>query len=282
MKTGYWMAWVILGVGPALAWGDDCKFRAERAGNADAAGIQKVVIRAGAGDLKVNGHGSATRIEARGIACAGKQDLLDATQINVRREGGVVYVETAIPQDQGKGLWGSGTYAYIDLSITLPDNVSVEAIDSSGDASFEQLAALNLTDSSGDLKLRNIAGALTLSDSSGDIGIDGAGSVKLSDSSGDIQVTRVRGDVEVLMDSSGDMRITGVDGNVTVQQDTSGNIHVEEVKGSVTVNADSSGDIYAARVGGDFTVRQDSSGNIEHADVAGKIDLPPNHGGDGQ
>ena len=45
MKTGYWMAWVILGVGPALAWGDDCKFRAERAGNADVAGIQKVAVR---------------------------------------------------------------------------------------------------------------------------------------------------------------------------------------------------------------------------------------------
>ena len=282
MKIRYWMALVVLGAGPALAWGDDCKFRAERTGNADAAGIHKVVIHTGAGDLKVNGHGGATRIEARGIACAGKQDLLDATQVNVRREGDVVYVETAIPQDEGKGFWGNTTYAYIDLDIALPDNVPVEAIDSSGDASFEQLAALNLTDSSGDLKLRNIAGPLTLTDSSGDLRIDGAGSVKLSDSSGDIQVSRVRGDVEVLVDSSGDMRITDVDGNVTVQQDTSGNIHVEQVKGSVTVNADSSGDIYAGRVGGDFTVRQDSSGNIEHGDVGGKISLPPNHDGDGQ
>src|SRR4051812_38114006 len=176
MKTGYWVALMVLAAGASLARADDCKFRAERAGNADAAGIQKVVIRAGAGDLKVDGRGGATRVEARGIACADKQDLLDATQISVRREGGVVYVETTIPQNS--------TYAYIDLGITLPDNVPVEAIDSSGDASFEQLGALNLTDSSGDLKLRNIAGALTLADSSGDLGIDGAGSVKLSDSSG--------------------------------------------------------------------------------------------------
>jgi DUF4097 and DUF4098 domain-containing protein YvlB len=279
MKIRYWLVVVVLGAGPALAWGDDCKFRAERTGNADAAGIHKVVIHTGAGDLKVNGHGGATRIEARGIACAGKQQLLDATQVNVRREGDVVYVETAIPQDEGKGSWGNSAYAYLDLEIALPDNVPVEAIDSSGDAAFEQLAALNLTDSSGDLKLRNIAGALTLTDSSGDLSIDGAGSVKLSDSSGDIQISRVRGDVEVLVDSSGDMRITAVDGSVTVQQDTSGNIHVEQVKGSVTVNADTSGDIYAGHVGGDFTVRQDSSGKIEHGDVGGKISLPPDHDG---
>jgi DUF4097 and DUF4098 domain-containing protein YvlB len=282
MKTGYWMALVILGAGPALAWGDECKFRAERTGNADAAGIQKVVIRAGAGDLKVIGHGGAIRVEARGIACAGKQDLLDATQISVRREGSVVYVETKMPQDEASGSWGKSTYAYIDLGITLPDNVPVEAIDSSGDASFEQLKALDLTDSSGDLKLRQIAAALTLTDSSGDISIDGAGSVKLSDSSGDMQIAHVRGDVEVLVDSSGDMRITDVDGSVTVQQDTSGNIRVEDVKGSVTVNADSSGDIYAGHVGGDFTVRQDSSGDIEHGDIGGKISLPPNHEHDGK
>lgn len=269
MKTGYWMALAILVAGPALAWGDECKFRAERTGVADTAGIQKVVIHAGAGDLKVNGHGNANRIEARGIACAGKQDLLDATQVNVRREGNVVWIETAIPE--------SSSYAYIDLGVSLPDNIPVEAIDSSGDAAFEQLAALNLTDSSGDLKLRRIAGPLELTDSSGDISIDGAGSVKLSDSSGDMQVAHVRGDVEVLVDSSGDMRITDVDGNVTVQQDTSGNIRVEDVKGSVTVNSDSSGDIYAGRVGGDFTVRQKGSGDIDHGEVGGKISLPPNH-----
>ena len=254
MKNGYWMALALLVAGPALAWGEECKFRAERNGVADTAGIHKVVIHAGAGDLKVNGHSGATRIEARGRVCAGKQELLDASQISVRREGDVVLVETAIPE--------SSSYAYIDLDIALPDNLPVEAIDSSGDASFEQLGSLNLTDSSGDLKLRRIAGALLLSDSSGDISIDGAGSVKLSDSSGDMQVQHVRGDVEVLVDSSGDMRIADVDGNVTVQQDTSGNIHVEDVKGSVTVNSDSSGDLYAGRVGGDFVVRQKGSGRI--------------------
>lgn len=269
MKTRYWMVLALLAGGPAMSWGEECRFRAERTDAADTAGVHKVVIRAGAGNLKVNGRAGATRVEARGIACAGKQELLDASQISVRREGDVVLVETAIPE--------GSSYAYIDLGITLPDNMPVEAVDSSGDATFEQLEALNLTDTSGDLKLRRIARALELTDSSGDISIDDAGSVKLSDSSGDMQVSHVRGDVEVLVDSSGDMRITDVDGNVTVQQDTSGSIRVEDVKGSVTVNSDSSGDVYAGRVGGDFTVRQKGSGRIEHGEVAGRISLPAGH-----
>jgi hypothetical protein len=280
MQTKYGMVLVLLGMAPALSWGDDCKFRAERTGNADLAGVQKVVIHTGAGDLKVGGRSGANRIEGRGIACAGKQELLDATQINVRREGNVVYLETRMPDDEGKGSWGSGNYAYIDLEVSLPDSVPVEAIDSSGDATFAQLKALDLTDSSGDLKLRGIAGALVLTDSSGDISIDGAGSVKLSDSSGDMEISHVQGDVEVLVDSSGDMRITKVDGDVTVQQDTSGSIRVEDVKGSVLVNADTSGDIYAGHVGGDFTVRQDSSGDIDHEDIRGKVTLPTNHAGE--
>ena len=74
--------------------------RADRAGGVDAKGVEKVVMRTGAGDMKVVGRGNAVRIEARGVACAAKQELLDATQINVRREGNVVYVETDLPQNQ--------------------------------------------------------------------------------------------------------------------------------------------------------------------------------------
>jgi hypothetical protein len=260
----------------AFAWGDDCKVRADRAGGIDAKGVDKVVIRAGAGDLEVRGNSSATRIEARGEACAAKQELLDAAQITVRREGNVVYVETRLPQNEDDKLWGNNDYAYIDLDIALPSRLPVEAIDSSGDAKFEDLQALQLQDSSGDVKLLRIPGAIDVTDSSGDLTIGDAGSVRLRDSSGDVQVDHVRNDVTVLMDSSGDMRITKVDGSVKVEQDSSGSIHIEDVKGNVKVDSDSSGDIYAGHVGGDFTVSEDSSGSIGHSSVAGRISVPSN------
>lgn len=269
---------MVLALAPAvsLAWGDGCKFTAERAAGVDAKGVEKVVIRAGAGDLKVIGRGSAVRIEARGTACAGKQELLDQTQISVRREGNIVYVETALPQDGESWSWGDKDYAYIDTGIALPASIPVEAVDSSGDSDFEDLKALTLQDSSGDLEIRRIAGLADIGDSSGDITIQDVGSAKLRDSSGDIEVRDVRGDVEVENDSSGDIEISQVGAAVKIHNDSSGGIRVEDVKGSVTVDSDSSGDIYAGRVSGDFTVSDDSSGSIEHESIGGTVNIPSN------
>ena len=277
MRLNIWLALLVLGPATAMASHDDCKLRAERAAGVDAKGVEKVVIRAGAGDLKVVGRSSATRIEARGVACAGKQEMLDAAQISVRREGNVVIVETALPQYEDGWSWGNNDYAYIDIGIALPSGLPVDAMDSSGDAVFEDLNSLVLQDSSGDLNIARTAGALDVTDSSGDLTIEKAGSVRLRDSSGDVDVEDVASDVTVLMDSSGDVEIADVNGNVTVEQDSSGNIRIEGVKGSVVVQSDSSGDIYAGRVIGDFTVNEDGSGSITHEAISGRINLPSNH-----
>lgn len=261
----------------ALAWGDDCKFSADRAGGVDAQGVEKVVIRASAGDLKVVGAARHVRIEARGKACASSQDLLDKTQISVRREGNTVYVETGLPQNEGTS-WSilGNSYAYIDAGIALPSSIPVEAVDSSGDADFEDLQSLKLQDSSGDLDVLRIAGLADIGDSSGDIDVRDVGSVKLNDSSGDVELNDVRGEIEIDNDSSGDIRITHADGSVTIRNDSSGGIRVEDVKGNVVVDNDSSGDIYAGRVAGDFTVNGDSSGSIEHESIGGKVTVPSN------
>ena len=276
MRSRYWLLLLALGPATAFAWDGGCKFRADRAGGVDAKGVEKVVLRTGAGDMKVIGRSAAVRIEARGVACAAKQELLDASQINVRREGNVVYVETDLPQNQESWSFGNNDYAYIDIGIALPLDIPVEATDSSGDANFEDLKALTLQDSSGDLTIHRIAGLTDVTDSSGDLEIDDAGSVRVRDSSGDIEVDEIRGDVEVVLDSSGDIRIAKVDGNVKVAQDSSGSIRVEDVKGHVNVDSDSSGDIYAGNVKGDFTVSEDSSGTIGHESIGGKISVPSN------
>jgi hypothetical protein len=277
MRSRIWLLILALGPATALAWGDECKFRAERAAGVDAKGLEKVVIRAGAGDMKVVGRASAVRVEARGTACAGKQQLLDASQISIRREGNVVYVETTLPQSTDGGWnWGKDEYAYIDIGIALPANVPVEAVDSSGDTVIEDLAALSIQDSSGDLEIHRIAGLADVNDSSGDLDIDDAGSARVRDSSGDIEIGKVREGVEITSDSSGDIHVAEVGGSVHVAQDSSGGIRVEDVKGNVIVDSDSSGDIYAGHVGGDFTVSEDSSGDIDHDSVGGKVTIPAN------
>lgn len=277
MKTSLGLIMISLFPAAALAWGDGCEFTADRAAGIDARGVSKVIIRAGAGDMKVLGRTSAQRIEARGVACATKQDLLDAIQISVRREGDVVIVETTLPQDKSEGWsFSKNDYAYIDLGIALPASLPVEATDSSGDAEFEDLSAITLQDSSGDLELRRIAGLADIGDSSGDITVATAGSVRVRDSSGDIELEDVGGDVEVTLDSSGDIHVTRVGGAVRVRQDSSGSIRIEDVKASVQVDSDSSGDIHAGRVSGDFTVGEDSSGSISHESIGGRVIIPSN------
>jgi hypothetical protein len=277
MHSRYWLTLLALVPVTALGWGDECKLGAERAGGIDTQGVAKIVIRAGAGNLKVTGMDSA-RVEARGKACANKQELLDATQISVRREGNVVMVETTLPQDRGNWSWGRDEYAYLDIDIRVPAAIAIEAIDSSGDASFSDLQSLQVQDSSGNLEVARIAEGLVVEDGSGDIDVTRVGRVRLQDSSGDVEVDEVRGDVEVPVDSSGDLRIARVDGKVDIDQDTSGNIRIEDVKGSVDVDSDSSGDIYAGRIGGAFSVGSDGSGSIEHESVRGRISVPPHHG----
>jgi DUF4097 and DUF4098 domain-containing protein YvlB len=276
MKIKFGLLLLALAPATSLAFGDDCKLRADRAGGVDATGVEKVVIRTGAGDMKVVGRNNAVRIEARGVACAAKQELLDATSISVRREGNVVIVETALPQNLEGWSFGNNEYAYIDLGIALPSSIPVEALDSSGDAEFEDLKQLKLEDSSGDLDIRRIAGLAEIADSSGDIDLQDAGSVRARDSSGDMEIENVRGDVEVELDSSGDIRISGVSGSTRVRQDSSGSIRIEDVKGSVEVDSDSSGNIYAGRISGNFTVAEDSSGTIEHESIGGRVSLPNN------
>lgn len=270
--------WILLALAPAasVVLADDCKFAAERAAGVDASGVEKVVIRAGAGDLKVVGRANAVRIEARGAACAARQELLDASQVSVRREGNAVIVETALPDKLAAWTLGKNDYAYIDLGVALPLNIPVEAVDSSGDADFEDLHQLTLQDSSGDLEIDRIAGLADISDSSGDIEITEAGSVRVRDSSGDMEIRAVRGDIEVELDSSGDIRIADVAGSVRVRQDSSGSMRFEDVKGDVAVDSDSSGDILAARVAGNFTVSEDSSGSIDHSAIGGKVTIPKN------
>jgi DUF4097 and DUF4098 domain-containing protein YvlB len=276
MRSRIWLTLLAVGPATAFAWGDGCEFRADRAGGVDAAGVEKVVIRAGAGDMKVVGRSNAVRVEARGTACASSQAILDEVHITVRREGAVVYVETDMPQNDGSWKFGKNESAYIDIGIALPSSVAIEAVDSSGDTVIEDVGALTMQDSSGDLEITRVARLVDVGDSSGDITIGRAGSVRLRDSSGDIEVTDTDGDVGVSIDSSGDMRITRVGGSVRVEQDSSGSMRIEDVKGGVKIDSDSSGDIYAGRVGGDFTVASDSSGTIDHEEIGGKVSIPSN------
>jgi Putative adhesin len=237
---------------PATAWEFSCRVSKKISAGIDVAGATTVIVRAGAGDLDIRGVANATRVEARGGACASTQALLDGIRIETRRVGSVIYVETFIPNADQANSEGS---ASLNLGLGVPDNVTIEVTDSSGDTVIADVATLEIQDSSGELTIRRVAGAVNAVDSSGELHIDGAQSVSVTDSSGDINIRNVSADA-------------------VVESDTSGDIILHSIRGDATVRADSSGDIDAEDIGGDFHVGADGSGSITHRGVRGEINIP--------
>lgn len=230
---------------------DDCSHKATRNGDADAAGVKRVVIVAEAGDLLVRGKSGSGQITARGEACAGSAAQLDRIQIETRKSGDTLTIVARVDREKD---WGWSDNAWMDLDIELPSALEVEIEDGSGDTVLRDLGKVRLEDGSGDVRIDKVAD-LRLNDGSGDIEIDGAGAVDIEDGSGDILVRAARGNVMIDEDGSGDIDINGVGGSVTVRDDGSGSIYVADVRG-------------------DFTVDSDGSGEIEHKNVTGKVSIP--------
>lgn len=229
-------------------WEGRCGVTEERSADADAAGARRVEIDAGAGELIVHGVAGATRVSAHGTACANRREVLERIRLEVTRSGDVVHVRTLFPRST-RGP------AQLDLTVELPADLPVTAVDGSGLVEVDGVAALTLDDGSGEVRVRDVPGAVEIEDGSGEVDVSGIGSLRISDGSGEIEARNVVGDVVVVSDGSGDIEITGVGGSVTVERDGSGDIRVRTV-------------------GGDLTVRRDGSGGVDADGVEGDVKLP--------
>jgi hypothetical protein len=264
------VAW--LGVVGAPAWAQDCKFSSDRTASFNGP-VKRVVIEAGAGDLKVRGD-AGDGVEATGRACASSESLLGKIALESRRENDVVYLKVVISGGMGD-LFSFNRYSYLDLDVRVPRYAEIDVTDSSGDVELSDVGTSRVKDGAGDLLLKNINGSLTIEDGAGEIRvISVAGSVRVQDGSGGIDIEDVRGDVIILSDSSGDIAIAKVTGSVEVVNDSSGDITIREVRQDVKIGNDTSGDINVSEVGGNFTVTADSSGNILYERVAGSVRIP--------
>ncbi|MCM2257239.1 MAG: DUF4097 domain-containing protein [Vicinamibacteria bacterium] len=241
---------------PALAAGADCPASAPREARLAVTDVARVRVIARAGSLRITGKPGAAAIEARGLACANDQKLVEAIQLRAERIGSEARITVEVP-DGGWTFGWSGTSPHLDLEVTLPANLPLEVEDSSGSIEIADTGALRLTDSSGEIRVQRVGG-----------------DVELRDSSGEAEIDDVRGSVRVIEDSSGELRISRVDGDVVVREDSSGGIDISAVKGSVRIDEDGSGPIRVRDVGGDFEVGRDGSGGISHEGVKGQVRLP--------
>ena len=203
-------------------------------------GATELLLENGSGDLDIIGEDDRTdvtivvELRAHRASDFDDDEAERAVVIDVRAlEDGAAQLVAAI-DDPPHGY-------HIDVTAFVPAAVAMRVDDGSGDAEISGIAALDLFDDSGDVRVEAIAGDVLLEDDSGDVAIVGVqGSLEIEDDSGDVRVRDVSGDAFV-RDGSGDISVASVGGTVTLR-DGSGDIFVAGA-GDVRVESDGSGDV---------------------------------------
>ena len=233
-----------------------CKFERSLDQSLEVSGSQSLAIAAGAGDLEIVGVSDSDEVKISGKICVSEEQWLDESRVETS-SGDRAEINVVLPElGEGWSLWGR-KYAFIDLELEVPEGLALQLRDSSGDIKISDISDITIRDSSGDIEISNASG-----------------SVEIDDSSGDIKVREIQGDFTINSDSSGDIRGNDIKGNVLVVADSSGDIRFSDIGKNVVVERDSSGDIDAINVGGDFRVLKDSSGRIHSKGVAGEVLIP--------
>jgi len=238
------------------ATADWCKYTTDIELTLDLSDSETLAISAAAGELEIIGVAGADEAVIRGKVCASKEAWLEESRI-ATTSGKQAQINVVLPEHESGWSIIGGNYLRLDLRIEVPENLTLEIRDSSGDLSLKNVADVNLQDSSGDINIENARGELVIRDSSGDINID-----------------QLDGNLTIIADSSGDIYVENVRGEVLIKRDSSGDIRVAHVSENFIVELDSSGDINARDIGGDFRVYKDGSGGIYYKDIKGQTELP--------
>ncbi len=202
-------------------------------GTIPAEGVSQLRMDVAAGSLEVIGDPEATQVRYRAEFRGEDEALLNRMQFDHQVRGGTLDVRT---RTDGRG-WGRGNNGRIDLTLWVPSSFAVD-----------------IEDSSGSIKVRNIDR-----------------DVLIKDGSGSIDIKNIGGNLEI-EDGSGGIEVSGLGGSARIR-DGSGGVDLRDVGGSVIVR-DGSGGISVRDVEGDFEVESDGSGGIDYARIAGRVSVP--------
>lgn len=206
----------------------------------EAPGPVEIDVELASGDIRVDrAAGTTVRIEL--IAHSPEaQELVDAATVELRGSQLVVHV----PQKRGgfsfKDLFGGRG---IGCVIACAEGSSLRARCKSADVTATiDLAAADIATASGDVRLENVHGDLSVKSASGDtVTRDVGGKAFVNSASGDITLLSVGGSLNV-NSASGDIVAESVDGDAKANT-ASGDIALGAVRqGEVTANS-ASGDV---------------------------------------
>lgn len=238
--------------------------------------IHTLKVLTGAGDLNLMGIEGLENIESTiDIYASMPENMVSAEKTTVRYElstlsDGVALLEVTIPS--------SSTITWADVSVRVPDTIHIDLQDESGDVDIESIASASISDSSGDISVRQINGPVSITDGSGDLELQEIlGDISVNDESGDIRIQGALGVLSIL-DGSGDLTVNNLEGMASITDDsgdltlhdligdahitdTSGDIRLTNIDGIATI-FDGAGDIIAVNVG-DLNIEGDSSGDVQ-------------------
>lgn len=270
------LAGLALFVAAGAVSAEPCRYSGPRNVDLDAATLKSLQLELGSTDAHVQGVAGLSRIEVRGTACASNPQWLDDLKIDTSRNGpqATVAVRTGI-HENNFSLFGFPRYAYMKLSVSVPPQLAVAIASGSGDVIAESLQSLDFHAGSGDLKAKQIAGALALELGSGDVIAHGVGSVELrTTSSGDVTVSDVHGAARAGHVGSGDLHFSDVQGPVSLGSVGSGDMRLENIGGDIEVDNIGSGDLVVDNVAGNLRVDSTGSGDVSYHGVKGTVHLP--------
>lgn len=264
------LAW--LGVAGA-AGARPCLYSAPRNVDLDATTLKSLLLNLGAADAHIQGVPGLSQIKVRGTACASNPEWLDDLRIDTSRSGAQATVSARRRNHESSfSLLGVSRYAYLKLSVSVPQQLAVAINNGSGDVVAETLQSLDFHSGSGDLKADRIDGALALDLGSADVEARDVGNVELrSTGSGDVNVSNVRGDVRAGQSGSGDLRFSDVRGSVSLGSIGSGDLRLENIGGNVQVDSIGSGDMVVDVVTGNLQVGSTGSGDVSYHGIKGTV-----------
>jgi hypothetical protein len=216
------------------AWRD---YEESRELSLDASGIDTIEIDAGAGSLEVRGGADANTIAVTAlIQVPGKKEekaleIIESDLVlTLERDGDRATLKGYFDSNN----WGWGDSPSVRLEVEVPSRLGLDIDDSSGSIKVRDVAGdIEIDDSSGSLEMTNVGGDIRIEDGSGSITVNGVGGdISINDGSGSITVSDVRGSV-IVDDGSGSINVSDVDADLIIEDDGSGSLNFARISGSV-------------------------------------------------
>jgi len=244
-------------------------------------------VEVDSGDIRVRAaEGESATVDATitawGETVEDARLALERARLEITTTSGGVRVTLAEGKTEKTKSWGTVTYgAEVELAIRLPKGVRLDLETGSGSLRAEgPFAASTLRSAYGDVRVRDVEGALEATSESGDVEIErvqGDGEVRVKSGYGDVRLGQCHADRVDARSGSGSVRLQEVEAKTVRSESGYGDVELLRVAGEIEAKT-SSGDVRASEIGGAKASFSTSYGNVRVEKASGDVDARSSSG----